>query len=99
MPNVLPKDAIEQAEAAVAFAVQVRKYHARRTQKNSTQRGEDINRALDRLKDAMKPLRSEIGRFPYGPQNPVAEANRDKIRAASAALQTERRKLWKLRSA
>lgn len=98
MPNVLPKDAIEAADAAVAFAQQVRKFHARRSdKKRSTQRAADIELALERLKDAMGPLRSEIGRFPYGPQTGQAERNRDRIRKASAALQTERRKLWKMR--
>ena len=47
----------------------------------------------------MKPLRSEIGRFPYGPQTDEAEANRERIRQASDALQRERRKLWKMRRA
>ena len=49
------------------------------------------------LKRAMRPLRSEIGRFPYGPQTDEAEANREEIREASTAIQRERRKLWKMR--
>ena len=33
---------------------------------------------LERLAQAMKPIRSEIARFPYGPQTDTAEANRQK---------------------
>lgn len=95
MPNELPKDAIEAAEAAVAFAVQVRKFHRRRST-SAKQRADDIKRARARLSAAMKPLRSESGRFIYGPQTSIAEANREKIRQASAAIQRERRKLTKM---
>jgi hypothetical protein len=99
MPTELPKDAIENANAAVAFAQQVRKFHRRRTSRKADQRARDIEVAVQRLKDAMGPLRSEIGRFPYGPQTSIAEANRERIREASAALQRERRKLWKMKEA
>jgi hypothetical protein len=98
MPTELPKDAIETAEAAVAFAQQTRRFHRRRTERGSKQRCADIELALVRLKEAMRPLKSEIGRFPYGPQTTVAEGNREKIRVASAAIQGERRKLWKMRT-
>lgn len=99
MPAQLPKDAIDKAEAAVAFAQQVRKFHRRRTGKSTKQRTDDIEKALKRLKAAMKPLRSEIGRFPYGPQTDDAEENRQRIREASGALQVERRKLFKMKGA
>lgn len=100
MPTVLPQQAIDDADAAVAFAAQVRKFHRRRTDKRqSVQRSADIESALSRLKDAMEPLRSEIGRFPYGAQTDAAERNRETIRDASAAIQRERRKLWKMRAA
>lgn len=97
MPSELPRDAIESAEAAVAFAQQVRKFHRRRTDRGAEQRRRDIEVAIERLRTAMVPLRAEIGRFPYGPQTTVAENNRNKIRAASDSLQRERRKLWKMR--
>lgn len=97
MPSELPRDALDRASAAVTFAQQVRKFHRRRTARKSERRSADIEAALARLRDAMVPLRSEIGRFPYGPQTPTAEANRERIRDASAALQRERRKLWKMR--
>lgn len=99
MPSELPQDTIEAADAAVIFAQQVRRMWRRRSDKTSPQRKSDIELALTRLKEAMEPLRSEIGRFPYGPQTDAAEANREAIREASARIQSERRKLWKMRRA
>jgi hypothetical protein len=91
---------IEAAEAAVAFARQVRKFHARRSAKGTVQRETDIADALGRLGEAMKPLRSAIGAYPMLPaQGSIAEANRARVRQASAAIQVERRKLWKMRDA
>jgi hypothetical protein len=97
MPAELPRGAIEAADAAVVFAQQVRRIHRRRTDKSSKQRKTDIELALSRLKEAMAPLRTEIGRFPYGPQTGPAERNRQVIRNASDAIQRERRKLHKMR--
>lgn len=97
MPESLPENEIKIAEDAVAYARHVRKYHARRTDRKSSQRGTDITLALARLRDAMRPLRSEIGRFPYGPSTAIAEENRQRIREASTEIQKERRKLWKMR--
>lgn len=99
MPIELPRDDIEAADAAVIFAQQVRRMHRRRTNKSSAQRASDIDLALTRLKEAMAPLRSEIGRFPYGPQTDLAESNREAIREASERIQRERRKLHKMKSA
>jgi hypothetical protein len=98
MPAELPKSIIADAESAVAFAQQVRRFHRRRTDRRSNQREADIQLALVRLKEAMAPLRTEIGRFPYGPQTDVAEENRQRIREASAIIQRERRKLWKMKN-
>lgn len=97
MPSTLPEDSLAAAEAAVSFAQSVRQVHARRSDKGSKQREDDIRNALDRLKSAMDPIRREIARFPFGPQTTTAEANRERIRAASQALQRERRKLWKMK--
>lgn len=94
MPDPLPEKHLEAAAAAVAFAVQVRRYHRRRTGKDAKQRQADIARALRRIKVAMAPLRSEIGRLATGPST---ERSRE-IREASLALQRERRKLWKMRA-
>jgi hypothetical protein len=98
MPSELPKDAIEAAEAAVVYAQGVRRIHARRTAKTAARRVEDIDGALERLREVMAPLRSEIGKFPYGPQTTIAERNRSKIKAVSGAIQVERRKLWKMQT-
>jgi hypothetical protein len=98
MPAVLPVHLIETAEAAVANAQNVRRFHGRRTQKGSKQREKDIALALKRLREAMDPVRSAIGKFQYGPQTETAEANRQRIREASRTLQQERRKLWKMRA-
>jgi len=97
MPEELPKNMMEAADAAVLYAQQVRKHHARRTAIASPNRKHDLDLAIQRLKEAMAPLRTEIGRFPYGPQTPLAEANRQKIRDASKAIQRERVKLWKMK--
>jgi hypothetical protein len=96
MPASLPLAAMKEAELAVANAQDVRALHRKRSTRDDRQRQNDLTMALKRVKAAMKPLRSEIGKFPYGPQNTTAAENRLKIRAASAALQRERRKLWKM---
>jgi hypothetical protein len=96
VPNELPFTALNTAAAAVAFAQQVRRYHRKRTPKTAKQREKDLTLAAFRLQEAMKPLRSAIGRFPYGAQTAEAEANRQAIREASAAIQRERRKIWKM---
>lgn len=88
---------LKQAAAAVDNAQRVRRFHARRTRKDSEQRKADIRIALDKLREAMAPLRSETGRFPYGAQTDAAEERREAIREASNNIQAERRKLWKLR--
>ena len=96
MPAQLPLDAMKEAELAVANAQDVRAAHRKRSERSDRQRQHDLYLALYRVKEAMKPLRSEIGRFPYGPQTDIAAENRQKIRDASKALQRERRKLWKM---
>lgn len=96
MPKDLPEREIESANAAVAYAQQVRKFHRRRSARNAAQRVHDVELALKRLKTAMTPLKSEMGRFPYGPQTIQAEANREVIRVAAADIKRERIKLWKM---
>jgi hypothetical protein len=96
MPAELPNADLEAAEAAIQFARLVRKTHARRSHKTSSRRIEDIRIARQRLKETMRPLRTHIGQFPVGPQTGVAEANRQRIRDVSAAMQAERRKLTKM---
>lgn len=96
MPAKLPAEAIKEADLAVKNALEVRRYYAKRRPKDDPQRREDLSLAMQRIRKAMKPLKSEIGKFMYGPQTAQAEKNRERIRAASRALQTERRKLWKM---
>jgi hypothetical protein len=98
MPAILPEAEVEAAHAAVEHAQAVRRLHRRRTDKNSPQRTADIDIALEQLKAVMRPLRTYIGKFPYGPQTDIAEANREIIYSASNAIQSERRKLWKMRA-
>jgi hypothetical protein len=98
MPANRPTTELDAAERAVEHARGVRAYHRRRTEKDSRQRQQDIEIALGRIRDAMKPLKSMIGSFPYGPQTETAERNREEVREASLALQRERRKLWKMQS-
>lgn len=91
------KDLLEAADAAVENAQRVRRRHRRRTERNSQQRVDDIKIAAARLREAMRPLKSKIGHFQYDPQTELAATNRKSIRKASAAIQRERRKLWKMR--
>jgi hypothetical protein len=89
---------LDSANAAVEYAVQVRKFHRRRTNRTSQQREQDVNLALARLRDAMQPIRSAIGRFPYEPATELVFQRQERIREASNSIQRERRKLWKLRA-
>lgn len=96
MPNRLPKDALRQAHAAVVFAHQTRKHYRRRPDRNKRDREKDIQKALDRIRRAMAPIRSEIGRFAHQPCDVEGLIRREKIRKASQDLQRERRKLFKM---
>jgi hypothetical protein len=98
MPHRLDPAIISAAESAVEHAQRVRRTHARRTERTTPQRVVDIDMALARLHEAMRPLKSEIGKFRYGPVTPEAEENRTKIRDASESIQRERRKLWKMKN-
>ena len=98
MPESLPRPELTAAKQAIEHAQRVRAAHRRRSSRGTPQRERDITLALERIAKAMTPLRSMIGRFPYGPQTDEAEFNRQRIRDASQALQRERRKLWKMQS-
>ena len=89
-------DALKEASLAVKNAQEVRAFHRKRTSRGDRQRLNDLKLAEARVKAAMKPLRSEIGKFPHQPQTATVIARQEKIRAASDALQKERRKLWKM---
>jgi hypothetical protein len=87
---------LDTARAAVRNAVNVRNHHKRRTRKGDEQREKDIALALERLKDSMKPLRRAIAQFPYDVQTDAAEEKRGVVRALSADIQAQRRRLWKM---
>jgi len=89
-------DALREAVLAAQNAQEVRAYHRKRTARSDTQRNEDLRLALARVKAAMKPLRSEIGRFPKYHPTPDNDERKLRIRTASLLLQKERRKLWKM---
>lgn len=87
------EDMVTGAEKAVGHARAVRKHHARRTKRGSPQREADIRLALQGIADAMRPIRRKLGMLPYE----RTAINVEGLRVASQALQTERRKLWKMR--
>ena len=90
------QDALHEAALAVENAQEVRALHRKRTDRGDKQREDDLKMALERVKRAMKPLRSEIGRFPKQGKTPTNLQRQERVRAASLALQKERRKLWKM---
>ena len=98
MAEINLPEALEAAEAAAQNAQRVRAFHRRRTDKRSKQRAQDIEIALERIKDAMGPLRTFLGRYSYGPQTVARHGQYQKVSAASRALQAERRKLWKMQN-
>lgn len=87
---------IENAEAAVKHAQEIRAYHRKRSKPGDKQRDVDIRHALTKVRAAMRPIRSQLGRAPYDNSADAAE-RRVELRAISEKLQAERRKLWKLR--
>lgn len=89
-------DALYEADLAVQNAQEVRCYHRKRSERGDQQRQEDLGMAIERVKAAMKPLRSEIGKFPRQAPSDAVLSRQAKVRAASKALQRERRKLWKM---
>lgn len=97
MPKTLPTKELDRAERAVQNARRVREYHRRRTERDAKQRVHDVELALKRISEAMRPLRSIRGRFPYGPQTEAAEDNRQAIIAVMNELKRERMKLWKMK--
>lgn len=93
--------AVRAAEAAVAHAQDVRAAHRKKTLKGNNQREADIQFALNRLKRVMAPIRSELARMQYDkPSIHAPEPWRSKrkvLTEASQAIQSERRKLWKMK--
>lgn len=88
---------VEKAEAAIAYAQEVRTYHRKRTRINHPQRNTDIQYATRKVQAAMRPIRSKLGKAPYRPINETSRRETDELKRLSARVQAERRKLWKLK--
>jgi hypothetical protein len=89
-------DELVVAEAAVRHAQMVRRFHARKSPRGSAQRQADLQEARERLRTAMKPLRSYLGRAAYKNATNYNADLHDRVRETSAAMQKERRKLHKM---
>ena len=87
---------IKEANLAAEHARQVREVHRRATRRGNKQREQDIDLALTRLKKAMAPIRSIIARLPYLDGSNLSYIQEARLQEASALLQSERRKLWKM---
>jgi hypothetical protein len=91
-PNIF-----SSGESAVRFAQQVRSNHRRRTERTSAQRQQDVEMAMERIADAMVPIRTLIGRYPHRRRvTPALEEKMEAVHDLSGRLQAERRKLWKM---
>lgn len=90
--------ALKEAHAACRHAQDIRGFYARRSERDEKQRQDDLQAARERVRLAMTPLRSFLGSAPKrtGSKNNFDLA--DRVRAASKALQSERRKLWKMQT-
>lgn len=87
---------LKAAELAARHAKDVRLYHARRSPKGSKQREHDLAEASERLKKAMKPLRSWLGQATAKEPTATHEEITKRVREASKELQAQRRRLWKM---
>ena len=97
MPSPSHSSMLQDADIAINLAQEVRAFHRRRTKKESNQRKTDVRHASARVSRAMKPIRSALGRARHLPQTDEHKAQVAELRDASQRLQSERRKLWKLR--
>lgn len=93
------------AALVVSQAQDVRAAHRKRSARENRERQQDIAVALRRLREAMRPIRSELARIPYvlpdlegKPGGDLLKAQQHHLRAASDDIQRERRKLWKMKS-
>lgn len=82
---------LTEADLAVQYAQLVRRHHRRKSVKGGMQREQDLANALIRVKSAMKPIRSKLATVPR-----IIPEGENQLREASYALQSERRKLWKM---
>lgn len=98
MGNERIESALKEALAACRHASDVRGYHARRTSRGTKQREDDLTQARERVRLAMAPLRSYLGRAQYDTQSQANIDLQERVRTASKELQSERRKLWKMQT-
>lgn len=98
MPIDLTEHDLAAAEAAAENAARVRKLHRRETPKGDPRREADLKLAQERIQLAMRPLRSFMCGYAYGPQSETRANTRERVEAISLQLQAERRKLWKMRN-
>lgn len=92
------EEALKEAFAACRHAETTRTFHARRSEKGSKQRHEDLHAARERLRLAMVPLRSYLGRMQYKSSTASMLELSNRVRMASGAIQAERRKIWKMQT-
>lgn len=90
--------ALKEAHAACRHAQDIRGFYARRSERDSKQRQDDLHAARERVRLAMTPLRSYLGKSAKLTQSRTNIDLANRVREASKALQTERRKLWKMQT-
>ena len=98
MTKEVSEDDLLFAQAAVDNAQGVRKHHRRRTARGDERREADIKLAAERIQSAMKPLRSYLCGYMYGPQTETRAEKRVRVESLSKQLQAERRKLFKMKA-
>lgn len=95
MADLTQISADAEAGLATAHSAQAFREAARwRQRRDDPVRQSHLAQLLDEIDDAMKPIRSHIGRLVH---DPIPDAQERDLRAASAALQYERRQLKKMR--
>lgn len=87
--------AVRAGEEAAADAGALRDRLRYRTPRGDTGREHDIARAIDSINDAMRPLRSMMGKLVW---DPVPDEQERALRAVSARLGYERKQLKKMRA-
>lgn len=90
--------ALKEARAAVRHAQDTRNLHARRSKKGTPQREEDLKQARERIRLAMVPLKTFLGRAPFVRLTQEENELWQRATAASKALQRERMKVWKMQN-
>lgn len=84
---------LDLAEEATAEAAELRRSLRRKTAKGGMVREQKIGRQLERLADAMRPIRSYAGRLAYHPDFPYA----GRVREVSRGAQLEAAALRRMR--